>query len=691
MTRRRRPTVIRQSDSVPSTFATKNSPCAVEELRPSGSAFRPLFISLWFRLMALAIVALMFCEALKLAQGKAQGWSFYLTSLEVTFEVLVRLIFAGLAGIVLGSLCTLLLVPVLLYFRSARDRVADWTTKVAVVLMLFLVGDYAVRILFKWSYSWSDHRRIIDDILSACFYLAFALALLVPRMRKNVVASLDGMLDDKITRRTAIATLAGTAAMVTTEFVLSKTRPSIVTSLDRPRPKSNFLLITFDALSAEDMSLYGYKLATTPNIDAFARKSTVFTNFYSGSTFTTPSVATMLMGFYPSESLVYQTEGRVRAKNGRSLPHLMRAAGYSTGAFLSNSNAYYLAQDLENAYDFLPEPSYQEGGLRYLWDVARPLHQNSGIGSRLTEYWDLEYVWNTLNRLPINLPLRLRPVVTFEHARQILAKLPQGFFLWVHVMTPHSPYIPDSADQGRFVQEGHLQTLKSEPSDRWLPHYSPDQQPQIDRLRLFYDEFIATADRAFGEFMLELENGGRLLDTTVIVSADHGESFEGGVYQHESAYQTRPVIHIPLIVRAPGQEDGRKVAFTADQTALAPTILELAGLPEADSMRGGSLAHWLNRDGQGGGLGQAFCQFLERNSVFKPLRHGTVGLIDGKSQHQYVLHLDTQKGWLRPLNEAQIWNLDRSAENPALAEQLRAAIYLKFPELRQETERAAIF
>jgi hypothetical protein len=97
---------------------------------------------------------------------------------------------------------------------------------------------------------------------------------------------------------------------------------------------------------------------------------------------------------------------------------------------------------------------------------------------------------------------------------------------------------------------------------------------------------------------------------------------------------------------------------------------------------GQSLVAWLNRDSQGEGEGLAFCQFLERNSVFKPLHHGTVGVIDGR--YQYVLDLDTQKGTLRPLSEAQIWNLDRSAENPALAEKLRAAICRRFPELVQK-------
>jgi arylsulfatase A-like enzyme len=205
----------------------------------------------------------------------------------------------------------------------------------------------------------------------------------------------------------------------------------------------------------------------------------------------------------------------------------------------------------------------------------------------------------------------------------------------------------------------------------------------VDRHRLAYDEYVATADRAFGSFISDLESTGRLQNTTVIVSADHGESFEGGIYQHQSSYQTRPVIHIPLIIRTPDQQDGRTVSVAADQTALAPTILELAGQPRPDWLRGQSLVGWLGPNGQGAGDGLAFTQYLERNSIFKPLHRGTVGVIDG--QYQYVLDLETLKGWLRPLDEAQFWNVDRSAENPARAEALRGAIYSRFPNLPRNT------
>jgi arylsulfatase A-like enzyme len=486
-----------------------------------------------------------------------------------------------------------------------------------------------------------------------------------------------------MTRRTAIATVAGTAGLVATEFALGKTAHTVKAVLAPGRPKSNVLLITFDALGAEDMSLYGYRLPTTPNIDALARKSTVFSNFYSACTFTTPSVATMLTGMYPSESHVYQLEGRMRAKDSeKSLPHLMRAGGYATGAFLSNPFAYYFVDSLENEYDFLPEPFFRQGGLQHLWDATTPLHQDSGIGSRIEEYKNLEWTLNISGHA--DLSMRLRAAASFEQAREILVKLPDGFFLWVHVMTPHQPYIPDPADSGRFLPYDEQRRYEEESDLRWKPYYKPDQQGQVDRRRLLYDEFISTADRAFGSFMSELENSRKLRNTTVIVSADHGESFEGGVFQHESPYLTRPVIHVPLIIRTPDQQQSRRIAFTADQTSLAPTILELAGQPKPEWMRGQSLVQWLNRDGQGDGEGRAFCQFLEKNSVFKPLRHGTVGVIDGRSRYEYVLDLDTQKGSLRPLNEAHIWNLDRTADNPALAEALRAAIYSRFPELMQK-------
>ena len=213
---------------------------------------------------------------------------------------------------------------------------------------------------------------------------------------------------------------------------------------------------------------------------------------------------------------------------------VMNAAGYVTGGFLSNPFAYYVASNPGNGFDTLPEPVFQEGGLQRIWDVTRPIHQNSGFGSRVDEYMDMEGIWNAVNRMPGNLVMRFRPDVSFAQAGKMLQQLPDGFFLWIHVITPHNPYLPDQVDKGRFLPVAEGQQYAEERELQWLPHYDADQQSQVERRRLLYDEFILSADRAFGGFIAELESTKKSEHTTVIVSADHGESFEGGVFRHSS-------------------------------------------------------------------------------------------------------------------------------------------------------------
>jgi len=95
-------------------------------------------------------------------------------------------------------------------------------------------------------------------------------------------------------------------------------------------------------------------------------------------------------------------------------------------------------------------------------------------------------------------------------------------------------------------------------------------------------------------------------------------------------------------------------------------------------MQGESLAPWLASQDSGAGKGMAFTQYLETNSIFKPLHRGSIGVID--AEYQYVFYLDSQKGALRPLKQAQNWNLDVSAEHPEQAASLRAALHSKFPK-----------
>ena len=80
----------------------------------------------------------------------------------------------------------------------------------------------------------------------------------------------------------------------------------------------------------------------------------------------------------------------------------------------------------------------------------------------------------------------------------------------------------------------------------------------------------------------------------------------------------------------------------------------------------------------------AFTQFLWGDSIFEPLRTGTVGVTDG--HHQYVINLATARGRLRDMAEPQSLEYDLSPGDPVLAKKLRDAIYTRFPNLPRKTE-----
>ena len=649
-----------------------------------GESFLAVLTSLWLRLSTVCMVGLLFLLALGMP-GRLVGWSFYLSPAEEVFEMLVYAIFVALASIALGAICAAAVAPLLFYRRSSRLHLVETVTRIAVGIAAFVDLGVALNDLVTWAGVWGTPKIAIV----ACYCLAFAVALRIRRSREQVVTSLDGFLGKRATRRAVLGTGIAAAALGATEAAMGMKASALAVPRGAARPAGpNILLVTFDALSAEDMSLYGYRLPTTPHIDEFARQSSVFTNAYSASTFTTPCVATILSGLPPSEHRVYHISGRFLGPvAAKTLPHLMRAGGYSTGASVANIFAYSLVQAIAADYDALPDPAYRATGFQRLWDATAMLHQRQPFGSRGNEFWDLGLAWDYLptylEKFRPGLFAHTRsdfpPVGGFEQALGILGSMPDRFFLWVHILAPHWPYLPDANNLGRFLRTDEMRTQENQSGLPNSSRYTLNRQDRVDKLRLRYDEFIANADNAFGDFLSKLDGAGRRRDTAVILAADHGESFQGGVYGHKSRFQTRPEIHIPLIIRMPGQERGSRVAVTVDQTSLAPTILEIAGVPRPDWMRGESLVPWLHRDNEGEGQGMAFTQYLERDSIFKPVSNGTVGVIDGR--HQYVLNLATGKGILRSLAEAHLADLDRSAENPALAQSLREAIYARFPDL----------
>jgi arylsulfatase A-like enzyme len=138
----------------------------------------------------------------------------------------------------------------------------------------------------------------------------------------------------------------------------------------------------------------------------------------------------------------------------------------------------------------------------------------------------------------------------------------EPFFLYLHYVDPHFPYDPSPS----------FKRFGDEPVDR-------------------YDGDILFTDAKIGELYAELERRGLLESTWLVISADHGEEFgeHGGIYHGRTAYQE--VLHVPLIIHHPTLlASAKRVKTQVGLFDIAPTLLDLVGIPVAPGMEGASFA-----------------------------------------------------------------------------------------------------
>jgi hypothetical protein len=150
----------------------------------------------------------------------------------------------------------------------------------------------------------------------------------------------------------------------------------------------------------------------------------------------------------------------------------------------------------------------------------------------------------------------------------------------------------------------------------------------------------------------ELDALGLLADTTLVVTSDHGEEFlEHGKLGHTQLFPE--VLGVPLLVVHPDVAGGRRVTGQVGLVDLAPTLLELAGLPPLEGAPGRSFAASLavsDRaafDEVAAAAEPGALHYVEIDET--PYRRGLVGEVDGV---RYQLLVDEIKGdpdgaWVR--------------------------------------------
>lgn len=348
----------------------------------------------------------------------------------------------------------------------------------------------------------------------------------------------------------------------------------------------NVLLITVDALRADHLSCMGYHRNTTPKIDEMAKNGVLFTQAISNGSGTPSAVPPILTSTYPLMYGGYE----YLSKNRITIAEILKNNGYATAAFHSNtylSKFYGYGRGFDVFYDNLPI-NLGESRYRMVRKFSRKFksfhklcsnYLNATIFAYRRNAWHLPYVSaDIINKMAIS---------------WIKESKPSEFFMWLHYMDVHSPYMPPHEcvkDINKVISK--YQVLKA---NRYYNTANDNNTKKISKRHVnnlidLYDAGIKYVDSAINSFINELETMGVLKETLVILTADHGEEFfeHGNLSHHSKLYDE--LIHVPLIMYSPEFVTENKVIDDqVEHLDIAPTILDVLGVENFTDFLGSSL------------------------------------------------------------------------------------------------------
>lgn len=205
----------------------------------------------------------------------------------------------------------------------------------------------------------------------------------------------------------------------------------------------------------------------------------------------------------------------------------------------------------------------------------------------------------------------------------------------------HEQHITSTREQQRFplsesVVDAALEQLQKHAHGRtflymhWLDAHDPyDAAGTHGTTFARYLREIQLCDRSMGRLIDELKKRDLWARTVLVVTADHGEALgEHGIPHHgQGLYDV--LVRVPLIVRVPGVAP-RRVSVPVTTLDIAPTVLDLLGLPTPGEYMGQSLVGFLR--GEAPRLDRPIA-FDETRMRMRGLLLGPYKIIDDKKKH----------------------------------------------------------
>lgn len=354
--------------------------------------------------------------------------------------------------------------------------------------------------------------------------------------------------------------------------------------------RPNLLFIVADQLRPDFLGCYGADFAKTPHIDALAAQGVRYTNAYSTSPICVPARASLLTGMNSMRNGVLDNSVWLRpdlADCGvRTWPELLNGVGYYTAGI---GKMHFYPWDTNHGLQY-----------RVIAEDKRWIHIRDDYFHFLRAHGERKYHGKEhegyldnkgaiINRLPWE--LSIDHFVGAEAVRFLETYGSDGpFAAMVSFPGPHCPYDPNEEylDQVDPAQMPAAIPAVPGDADELIQHnihgnaqswngvdYSDFTDEHKRKIRAHYVASTQQIDDEVGRIMATLAEKGLLENTVVIFASDHGDYLGDHGFIGKGTYYEGS-IHVPLIVRAPGNQAGVHEGLV-ELTDVTATLLGFGG------------------------------------------------------------------------------------------------------------------
>src|SRR5580698_8492361 len=389
------------------------------------------------------------------------------------------------------------------------------------------------------------------------------------------------------------------------------------------------IFVLFDSLNRHMIGCYGGTPVPTPNLDGLGASSVVHDRHYVGSLPCMPARRDLLTGRL---TFLHRSWGPLEPFDN-AFPELL--AGMGVHSHLVTDHYHYWEDggatyhNRYSTFDFIrgQERDPWKAMVQPQWERLREKYHerqfSEGTTSRFGPY--------IVNREFIREEKDFPSVQCFARGLEFLDlnRDADNWFLQIETFDPHEPFFaPD-----RFKEP--FKTGWDGPIRDWPRYDRVDELPaEANELRANYYATVALCDFLLGQLLDYFDRHDLWKDTALIVSTDHGFLLgEHDFWAKNRMNLYEEIVHIPLFVHDPGNpRPGERSTVLTQSIDLAPTFLDLFGLPSAVEMEGHSV------------LAAARSKTPLREAALFGYFGGAVNVTDGRyTYHRFPADLKTQE------------------------------------------------